>query len=140
MRRFLPTFRPNLFKRCCYMSTDLLISVPLSPKSKSQQLAKLLPGIEAALAEGYSHGIIYEHIKNTLRLEITYKYYKTTLHRIRKRAGQVKAATSGRPSLPRPVNKNSTIAEQSDLDAVATPDHPDRRFSYDVKGPIDKFF
>lgn len=120
------------------MSTNLLIPVAPPPKSKSQQLAKLLPGIEAALSEGHGHEVIYDHIKNTVGLELTYKYYKTTLHRIRKKRDQALKDTA-RPSLLPPVRKAAGPTGQDGQDAGRA-DSTDRRFTYDLKGSIEEFF
>lgn len=54
-------------------------------KSKAAQIAELLPEIEAALAAGHSHQAIFEHVKGTTGLELTFGYYENTLHRIRQR-------------------------------------------------------
>lgn len=121
------------------MSTILLIPVAPPPKSKAQQLAKLLPSIEAALKQGYSHEVIHEHITKTAGLELTYKYYKTTLHRIRQRQKAKSPATS-RASLPLLVSRTAGVAEQAAPAADATLDQPERRFTYDLKGSIDDFF
>lgn len=121
------------------MSTDLLISVAPPPKSKSQQLAKLLPGIEAALREGHGHEAIYEHIKNAVGIELTYKYYKTTLHRIRKKRDQALKDTA-QPSLLPPVRKAAGATGQAGQDAGPAPNQPDRRFMYDLKGSVEGFF
>jgi hypothetical protein len=120
------------------MTTNLFISVAPRPESKSQQLAKLLPGIEAALTERHRHEVIHEHIKNTVGLELTYQYYKTTLTRIRKKREQAKVTTVVRPSL-RPAANLAAATGQQTVNALAT-DQSGPRFTYDVKAPIDNFF
>lgn len=120
------------------MSTQLLIPVEPPPQSKTQQLAKLLPGVEAALAQGHSHEVIHEHIKNTIGLDLTFKYYKTTLHRLRKQRDQAKQAGMARPALL-PYARVAAPGQGSAQDA-SVPSQPGPRFTYDVKSPIDEFF
>lgn len=69
------------------MTTPSLSSLEPAPraKSKAAQISELLPEIEAALAAGCSHKTIFEHIKRTLGLNLTFGYYENTLHRIRQR-------------------------------------------------------
>lgn len=57
----------------------------LPTKSKSVRLAAMLPAIEDALANGYSHKVIFDHIKNTEGIDMTFGYYQNTLHRLRLR-------------------------------------------------------
>lgn len=122
------------------MSTEFVITTAPPPKSKSKQLAKLLPGIEAALGEGYSHEVIHAHIKTIVGLDLSFKYYKTTLHRIRKKRDQAKDPRNARPGLPRPVVVEKSSVGQSNQDASAALDESGRRFTYDVKSSIDDFF
>jgi hypothetical protein len=56
-------------------------------KSKAAQLAEMLPEIEAALAAGHSHKVIFEDIKKTVGLNLTFGYYENTIHRLRQRNG-----------------------------------------------------
>lgn len=64
-----------------------LSSIPPAPrpKSKAAQLAELLPEIEAALEAGHSHQAIFEHVKKTVGLDLTFGYYENTMHRLRRR-------------------------------------------------------
>ena len=108
------------------MSTDLTIDVAPPPQSKSRQLAKLLPAIELALAEGHSHEVIHDHIKNTVGLDLTYKYYKTTLHRIRKKRDQAMATSDNRkPEIQTSVADGRTLVRPTGLnltESLATRD------------------
>lgn len=124
------------------MSTNLLASITPPLKSKTASLAELLPGIEGARAVGHTHGAIYEYIKNTIGLDITYRYYQLTLHRVRaKRAkelaavqtpGQVRQVhTSIRPPAHKPP---ASPAGQPQLD------NSEPKFKYDVTASIDDFF
>jgi hypothetical protein len=66
------------------LSISLAEPVPQA-KSKSAQIADLLPEIDAALVAGHSHEAIFENIKNLLELDLTFGYYKNTIQRIRRR-------------------------------------------------------
>jgi hypothetical protein len=115
------------------MFTDLLIAVAPPLESKSQQLAKLLPEIKAALKAGYRHEVIHEHIKNTVGLDLTFRYYKTILHRIRKRRDELGARTSPRSPFAAP-------AKAGPVAALEPTDNPQRVFEYDVTASIADFF
>lgn len=122
------------------MSTILSISVDPRPKSKSQRLAALVPGVEAALREGHSHEVIHNHIKNTLGLDLTYEYYKTTLKRIRKRMVKAKAIETGGPAVAQRAGKIVTASGSPAPDSGADPRSKGDRFTYDLKAPVDDFF
>ena len=122
------------------MSTPFLISVPAPPKSKSQQLAKLLPNIEAALIRGYSHEVIHEHIKNFIGLDLSYRYYKLTLHRVRKNRDKAQASGTSRASHRLPSTVVSVTASHSDQVVETVAAQSDGKFKYDVHGSIAEFF
>lgn len=122
------------------MTTILSISVDPRPKSKSQQLAALVPGVEAALREGHSHEVIHNHIKNTLGLDLTYQYYKTTLKRIRKRVVKAKAIGPGRPPLTHRAGTVVTAIASPALDSSTDLRSKGDRFTYELKAPVDDFF
>lgn len=123
------------------MSTQLNILEVAPPDSKAARLAKLLPAIEAALLQNYSHEVIFEHIKKTEGLELTYKYYKTTLHRLRKKRDAALPKEVKRPSYSSPARRPSDTPRQVQTTPLTTPAGTvGAKFKYDVKEPIENFF
>jgi hypothetical protein len=65
-------------------------------KSKAAQITELLPEIEAAVEAGHSHEAIFENVKKTTGLDLTFGYYKNTLHRVRRKT-EAKSKTVAKP-------------------------------------------
>ena len=122
------------------MTTNLLISATPKPESKSAQLAQLLPAIETALQKGHGHEVIHDHIRNTLGLDLTYQYYKTTLKRIRKKQSKGKVKVAGVPRLAQRTSQATSVGAPPAADSGAQSETSVRRFTYDVKAPVGEFF
>jgi len=116
------------------MTTILLADVAPPPKSKAAQLAELLPAIEAALEAGHTHTSIFDYLENKLGLDLTYRYYQITLHRLRKRRD---AAHSKKQAKARSPNISKASLPSS---APAVSGSPGQGFTYDLKAPVDDFF
>ena len=116
------------------MTTNLSIPDPVPAKSKTRQLEVLLPGIEAALIQGHGHHVIHEHIKNTVGLDLTFRTYKITLHRIRKRRDESNAKTVQRPTVPSVAKVTAPVV------GSASPNSSPQVFEYDVKASVADFF
>lgn len=96
--------------------TRLSISLSVPPpkaKSKAAQITELLPEIEAALSAGNSHDAIFENVKKTIGLELTFGYYKNTLHRARHRQTENAKAKSKPVSPPGPKSLPTTVSPKS---------------------------
>lgn len=119
------------------LSLTAIAPVP-RPKSKAAQIADLLPEIEAALKAGHSHRVIFEDVKNTVGLDLTFGYYENTIHRVRKRLDQPEKGKE--PPVPRP---SKIVPKQ-----VITPRAPDalakgsaaNKLQEVLSEPIDDFF
>lgn len=106
-------------------------------KSKSAQIAELLPEIDAALVAGHSHEAIFEKIKNTLGVNLTFGYYKNTIHRIRHRR-DVKSKTVEVPlALHRSKPVKDTVVPGKVVPTVAVPMSKAQEI---LLGPVGDFF
>jgi crotonobetainyl-CoA:carnitine CoA-transferase CaiB-like acyl-CoA transferase len=121
------------------LSLSSVTPVPKA-KSKASQLAELLPEIEAALAAGHAHRVIYEDIKISAGLDITFGYYETTIHRLRQRSRvvtqtqtQTKEATK-QVQNPAPFAKGVTMPTRINRPSIGS------RIQEILHGPVDDFF
>jgi hypothetical protein len=106
-------------------------------KSKSAQITDLLPEIEAALSAGHSHTAIFENIKNAIGLDVTFGYYKNTIHRIRRRR-DVKNITV---EVPLPLHRSKQVKEAvGSVKVVPTIAAPMSKAQEILLEPIDDFF
>jgi len=106
-------------------------------KSKSAEITDLLPEIEAALSAGHSHTAIFENIKNTIGLDLTFGYYKNTIHRIRRRR-DVKNITV---EVPLPLYRSKQVkGAVGSVKVVPTIAAPMSKAQKILLGPIDDFF
>lgn len=121
------------------MTTNSFSTIAPPKKSKSRQLVELLPSIEAALAVGYSHAAIFDHIQNTIGLDLTFRYYQLTLHRIRKKRDEAQAKVAPHALSSRLGSQPAPVALPSQR-LVAQHDDGANKFIYDVKAPIHDFF
>lgn len=120
-------------------TVNLLSSIAPPPKSKTERLAELLPAIEGALAAGHSEKAIYEHVINTEGLDMTFRYYKLTLHRVRKRRDKLRseaAATVAHHLAKAPVRPPNQL-QGAVLDPAS---EKPKKFVYDVLASVDDFF
>lgn len=117
-----------------------LSSIPPSPrpKSKAAQLAELLPEIEAALQAGHSHHAIYEHVKKTVGLDLTFGYYENTMHRIRRR---IKMNVKENPTQPLALQKTTPkVFSAPRANNVQTLGSSKSKLQQILSEPIDDFF
>lgn len=117
-----------------------LSSIPPStrPKSKAAQLAELLPEIEAALQAGHSHQAIFEHIKKTVGLDLTFGYYENTMHRIRRR---LKMNIKENPIQPLALQKTTPkVSSAPRANNVQTRGSSKSKLQQILSEPIDDFF
>lgn len=121
------------------MTTSLIISVAAPPKSKTERIRDLLPGIEAALDQGHGHQVIYDHLRKIVGLELTFQYYKITLHRLRKKRESAKPTGKNVQSFAHPA-KQIPGKEVPQPGVIGTSSAGGARFSYDVKASVEDFF
>jgi hypothetical protein len=106
-------------------------------KSKASRIAELLPEVEAALTAGHSHQTIFEQVKNTTGLQLTFGYYENTIHRIRQRQ-QKKATGAAKPPAAFGLKPSPTIPG-----AIGTAQDngaPTSKLQAALGEPIDDFF
>jgi len=88
-------------------------------RSKAAIVAELLPQIEGALKDGYSHEAIFESIKKTEGIELTFGYYKNTIHRMRQRQEPAPITPTANPTsiAQTPLGTKLTSATTQSTDA-----------------------
>lgn len=118
------------------LSISLAEPVPQA-KSKSAQIADLLPEIDAALVAGHSHEAIFENIKNLLELDLTFGYYKNTIHRIRRRRDLKNRTIEVPQALHRSKPVKHTVGPVKAVPTIAAPMSKTQEI---LLAPIDDFF
>lgn len=121
------------------LSLTSVVPVPMS-KSKAAQLAELLPEIEAALVAGHSHRAIFEDVKKTVGLDLTFGYYENTIHRLRRRNKtdlQVNLMPTPTPTLQTATQK---IFITPPAEVVQTVGPPKSKLQKILSEPIGDFF
>jgi len=118
------------------LSISLAEPVPQA-KSKSAQIADLLPEIDAALVAGHSHEAIFEKIKNLLELDLTFGYYKNTIHRIRRRRDLNNRTIEVPQTLHRSKPVKHTVGPVKAVPTIAAPMSKTQEI---LLAPIDDFF
>jgi hypothetical protein len=113
------------------------IEPPPKAKSKAYQIAELLPEIEAALSAGHSHQAIFEQVKNTTGLDLTFGYYENTIHRIRHRQDAKSRANSASPASPKIKQPPQTV---SPLTAIRSVDAPTSKLQAALGEDVGDFF
>lgn len=118
------------------LSLSLIQALPKA-KSKASHIAELLPEIEEALAAGYSHQAIFEQVKNTTGLELTFGYYENTIHRIRQRV-EAKAKSVTEP--PAAAGQKSPPLNFSTIKATQSIGAPTSKLQAALSEAVDDFF
>jgi hypothetical protein len=120
-------------------TVNLLSSIAPPPKSKTERLAELLPAIEGAIAAGHSEKAIHEHVVNNEGLDLTFRYYKLTLHRVRKKRDKL---LSEAPAMVAHHGPKAPVRPPAQLTAAVSEhvSEKPKKFAYDVLAPVDDFF
>lgn len=114
------------------------VSPERKPKSKAARLAELFPEIEIALEAGHTHRAIFEDVKKTVGLDLSFGYYENTIHRIRQRFGKAeKRKVAPAPEL---VKNSARLAIHLPASGGQTIGTPTSKLQEALSGPVDDFF